>query len=328
MRPLLRNVLGPGIEKQLRPRRGDGAGDGRPDPARGRGAQPRDQRPRRHARRRHADLRQTPRSRSASDPELDDGDYIELAHHRHRHRHDRRTCSARAFEPFFTTKEVGKGTGLGLSMVYGMARQSGGDARIDSEPGEGTTVRLFFRAADDTAAKPPAGDAEESSGRDRGARRESILVIDDDPDVRAFIVASLEEQGYRGARGGRRRAGPEGVRATSGPTSSSSTSSCPACPAPRSPAGSWPSEPDQPILFVSGYSETERDQADRARRAAADQAVPRRGLEQGRAHRTRKGLIGLTSSGRGSRDSRRQRRDRWLGFGRAGDGARRRAVHR
>ena len=56
----------------------------------------------------------------------------------------------RAFEPFFTTKEVGKGTGLGLSMVYGMARQSGGAARIESSPGKGTAVKLLFRKADGT----------------------------------------------------------------------------------------------------------------------------------------------------------------------------------
>ena len=68
MRPLLRNVLGPGIEKTLRPRRGDDAGDGRPDPARGRGPQPRDQRPRRHARRRRADLRRPHRSTSPATP--------------------------------------------------------------------------------------------------------------------------------------------------------------------------------------------------------------------------------------------------------------------
>ena len=76
--------------------------------------------------------------------DLDAGDYVELSHQRHRRRHDRRGA-ARAFEPFFTTKEVGKGTGLGLSMVYGMARQSGGVARIDSEPGVGTRRKLYFR---------------------------------------------------------------------------------------------------------------------------------------------------------------------------------------
>ena len=104
--------------------------------------------------------------------------------------------AARAFEPFFTTKEVGKGTGLGLSMVYGMARQSGGTARIDSKPGVGTTVSLLFRLAEQAAAGADAGAAE----ADRGAIEPSdasVLVIDDDPDVRGFIVTSLEEQGYR-----------------------------------------------------------------------------------------------------------------------------------
>ena len=59
----------------------------------------------------------------------------------------------RAFEPFFTTKEVGKGTGLGLSMVYGMARQSGGAARIESSPGKGTAVKLLFRKADGSVSE-------------------------------------------------------------------------------------------------------------------------------------------------------------------------------
>jgi CheY-like chemotaxis protein len=96
----------------------------------------------------------------------------------------------RAFEPFFTTKEVGKGTGLGLSQVYGTLRQSGGAARIESSPGVGTVVRLFLRR---TEAMPRK--REESSGKPRGPAA-TILVVDDDPDVRAFLTESLDSLGY------------------------------------------------------------------------------------------------------------------------------------
>src|SRR5439155_16129028 len=101
----------------------------------------------------------------------------------------------RAFEPFFTTKEVGKGTGLGLSMVYGMARQSGGAARIESTLGVGTAVKLLFRKADGQVSEASAGVEEPQPTQAAGAGR-SILVVDDDPDVRGFIVEALEEQGY------------------------------------------------------------------------------------------------------------------------------------
>src|SRR5215210_9014536 len=92
-----------------------------------------------------------------NDAELDDGRYVELSIT------DTgpgmpEDVAARAFEPFFTTKEVGKGTGLGLSMVYGMARQSGGGARIVSKPGAGTTVQLLFRVAERKPSEAEAGD--------------------------------------------------------------------------------------------------------------------------------------------------------------------------
>ena len=242
MRPLLRNVLGPGIEKRFDLDDEDAAGDGRPDPARGRGPQPRDQRPRRHARRRRADLRAPARCRSRTTPSsttatmsscaiTDTGGGMN------------EDVAARAFEPFFTTKEVGKGTGLGLSMVYGMARQSGGSARIDSTARRRHHGQIVVpRRRPGRAAGRPAKPTPSSQRTERRSDA-SMLVIDDDPDVRGFIVASLEEQGYRVARGERRPQGPQSVRATSGPTWSSSTSSCRACPAPKSPTGSSPTRP-------------------------------------------------------------------------------------
>jgi CheY-like chemotaxis protein len=138
-------------------------------------------------------------------------------------------------------------------MVYGMARQSGGAARIESEEGKGTAVRLLFRKAD---AEVGEAAAEEPQVSARPPRPLSVLVIDDDPDVRAFIVAALEEHGYRVRHASD---GKEGI-----------------AEAEREPAdlviidfimpglsGAEVADrilaenPGQPILFVSGYSETE-----------------------------------------------------------------------
>jgi CheY-like chemotaxis protein len=100
---------------------------------------------------------------------------------------------AHAFEPFFTTKEVGKGSGLGLSMVYGFVQQSRGHVRIYSEPGQGTTVRIYLpRAADDVAlAKPEIRDGSLPRGS------EKILLVDDDAMVRKMVVMQLVNLGYR-----------------------------------------------------------------------------------------------------------------------------------
>jgi CheY-like chemotaxis protein len=100
---------------------------------------------------------------------------------------------AKAFEPFFTTKDVGKGTGLGLSMVYGVARQFGGAAAIESEPGKGTTVALFLpRAGAKPALRPGEAVPEPQTAPRRGGR---VLVVDDDLDVREVAVAALAELG-------------------------------------------------------------------------------------------------------------------------------------
>ena len=253
MRPLLRNVLGPGIEKRFE--LDDGGGTLFADPTQVEVAllnlaiNARDAMPD------GGTITFASRNcRIEGDPELGDGDYIELAISDTGTGMDEEVA-ARAFDPFFTTKEVGKGTGLGLSMVYGMARQSGGSARIDSRPGAGTTVRLLFRPA---PAEAEVQDAPDSSAEkpSRVPGRESVLVIDDDPDVRGFMVAALEEQGYR-------------VREASDGASGLAKVA-------REPAelviidfimpGLSGAEvarrllarnPAQPILFVSGYSETE-----------------------------------------------------------------------
>lgn len=98
----------------------------------------------------------------------------------------------RAFEPFFTTKDVGKGTGLGLSMVYGFVKQSGGHATIESQPGRGTTVRLYFpRAATREASVP-----EPIAAASRGGH-EHVLVVEDEALVREHAATVLRELGYR-----------------------------------------------------------------------------------------------------------------------------------
>jgi CheY-like chemotaxis protein len=100
---------------------------------------------------------------------------------------------ARVFEPFFTTKAGGRGTGLGLSMVYGFAKQSGGSVKIESQVGRGTTVRLFLplaggelqNAATQTAPVIPS------------AEPRTILVVEDEADVRTIVRRQLESLGHR-----------------------------------------------------------------------------------------------------------------------------------
>ena len=253
MRPLLRNVLGPGIEKRFDLDEDEqsvmadptqlevavlnlaiNARDAMPDGG-----------------------ILTFRTRSVkieNDPELDDGDYIALSIA------DtgpgmNEEVAARAFEPFFTTKDVGKGTGLGLSMVYGMAKQSGGIARIDSKPGVGTAVTMWFRLAEQKTAAAdvddPAPDQAEFNPQDA-----SVMVIDDDPDVRGFIVASLEEQGYRVREASDGRKGLKAI-AQDKPDLVIIDFIMPGLSGAEVANRILAEQPDQSILFVSGYSETE-----------------------------------------------------------------------
>jgi len=100
---------------------------------------------------------------------------------------------ARLFEPFFTTKEHGKGTGLGLSTTYGIVKQSGGSIWVYSEPGHGTTFKIYLpRCEEPLEALPPAPDTREAE-----PGTETVLVVEDEPEVRRLVERLLRGKGYR-----------------------------------------------------------------------------------------------------------------------------------
>ncbi|HEY8610547.1 MAG TPA: ATP-binding protein [Roseomonas sp.] len=115
----------------------------------------------------------------------------------------------RAFDPFFTTKPVGQGTGLGLSMIYGFVRQSGGQVRIYSELGQGTTMCLYLPRHFGEAEAAEATEVTKRIEAPRAGQGETVLVVDDEPTVRMLITEVLEDLGYTAIEA---TAGPAGLR--------------------------------------------------------------------------------------------------------------------
>jgi CheY-like chemotaxis protein len=107
---------------------------------------------------------------------------------------------ARAFDPFFTTKPLGEGTGLGLSMIYGFVRQSGGQVRIYSEIGQGTTMCLYFPRVHSTAEPELA--VTDLAPPLQSLVGETVLVVDDEPAIRALITDTLIDLGYNAIEAG------------------------------------------------------------------------------------------------------------------------------
>ncbi|MEH3145787.1 MAG: PAS domain S-box protein [Methylobacterium frigidaeris] len=161
---------------------------------------------------------------------------------------------ARAFDPFFTTKPLGQGTGLGLSMIHGFVRQSGGQVRIYSEPGQGTTVCLYlprhYGEADDVddvlgAGAPP-----------RAEQGETVLVVDDEPTVRMLVSEVLEDLGYTAIEAAD---GPSGLKVLQSDVRIDLLITDVGLPGGMNgrqvaDAGRW-MRPDLKVLFITGFAE-------------------------------------------------------------------------
>ncbi|WP_421696207.1 PAS domain-containing protein [Aestuariivirga sp.] len=186
------------------------------------------------------------------DVELSPGHYVELAVA------DTGTgmtpdVIARAFEPFFTTKGIGKGTGLGLSQVYGMARQGGGTVRIESRPGNGTTVRIMLAQVSTSAT---SGAEQPIPATERTLAPRNILIVDDDKDLREMLAASLAEIGHRVLQA---ENGEAALQILDGETPELLIAdfAMPGMNGAELADIAWQRFPQLNIIFASGYAETE-----------------------------------------------------------------------
>jgi CheY-like chemotaxis protein len=162
---------------------------------------------------------------------------------------------ARVFEPFFTTKPVGRGTGLGLATVYGIVKQSGGDIRVDSEPGRGTTFRISLPRVD-----APADTASPTSATPLPRGTETLLLVEDEEAVRRLAVAVLTKLGYTVLDAPEADAAIGIFESHTGPLDLLVTDVVmPGLSGPRLAERLRLARPSLRVLYVSGYAEEQLD---------------------------------------------------------------------
>ncbi len=159
----------------------------------------------------------------------------------------------RIFEPFFTTKAVGMGSGLGLSTVYGIVRQSDGYIEVESEPGGGTGFIIYLPVAESAAPAAPVEPV-----RSPGGSGETVLVVEDDPRVRAIVDRTLREAGYRVLEAEDGQAALELLARTGSPPDAVITDlAMPRMNGRTLAARLRVLQPGLPVLFMSGYTDDE-----------------------------------------------------------------------
>ncbi|WP_374333357.1 PAS domain-containing protein [Aestuariivirga sp.] len=160
---------------------------------------------------------------------------------------------ARAFEPFFTTKGLGKGTGLGLSQVYASARQAGGTARMESRPGEGTTVSILL-----SRVNIPVAGSDDLPVSQPGQRQgfADLLLVDDDQQLRGMLAASLGDAGFRVHQADNGRAALAMLEHST-PDVMIVDFAMPEMNGAELAGEVWSRDPSIPIIFASGFAETE-----------------------------------------------------------------------
>jgi signal transduction histidine kinase/CheY-like chemotaxis protein len=161
---------------------------------------------------------------------------------------------AKAFEPFFTTKPIGQGTGLGLSMIYGFTQQSNGYAKIYSEIGQGTTVKLYLPRHFGAAEQPEQGHPL-AAARPANAEGKTVLVVEDEPSVRNLVIDVLHERGYATLEAADGQTGLQILQSQPKVDLLISDVGLPGLNGRQLADAARAQRPDLPVLFMTGYAE-------------------------------------------------------------------------